>query len=52
MKKYYSSRREAISVRDQRNERCNVNHVYKMKFGRHKGMFFVGSYIEYLNYTS
>ena len=44
-KRYYKSLKEAKKVREERN----AEGVYKMKYGHHKGMYFVGDYIEYLN---
>lgn len=48
-KKYFSTRKEAIKVCEERNKRLDVNQVRKKKWGAHKGMFFVGSEIEWLN---
>lgn len=49
MKKYFNTRKEANKVCEERNKRLNVNQVRKKTWGRHKGMFFVGSDIEWLN---
>ena len=49
MKKYFNTRKDAINACEERNKRLNVNQVRKITFGKHKGMFFVGSEIEWLN---
>lgn len=52
MKKYFKTRKEALQVCAQRNERSNCNYfkVFKMPKGtRHHDEFAVCSYMEYLN---
>ena len=43
-KKYFASKKQALAVADYRRDRC-----FKMKYGKHKGQYFVGQEIEYLN---
>jgi len=45
-KKFFESKKQAIEVSRDRRTEC-----FKMKHGRNKGKFFVGSWIEWVNQT-
>lgn len=47
MKRYFNSKKEAIEVFKER--KTYVEGVYKVKHGRHKNQWFVGTYMEFLN---
>lgn len=47
--KYFKTRREAKKAQEERTERCNVNRIWRVKKGIHKGTFAVCSEIEWLN---
>lgn len=49
MKHYFNTKREAEAACKERNAITNCNGVYKISYGRHKGQYFVGSHLEYLN---
>ena len=44
LKEWFTSKKEAQTVAKERRQE-----VYKQKQGRHKGQYFVGSYIEFIN---
>lgn len=51
MKRYFNSKKQALNDRDSKNEKAGFRKVmvFKMKYGRNKGKFFVGSELEFLN---
>lgn len=54
-KLYFKSKSEALLVAKERNERkfSNSIGVYKMVKGtRHHGMYFVGTYLEWLHFAN
>jgi len=49
-RKWYDTKKEAIKARDEINKfRTGSVEVHKKKFGRNKGRFYLGSYIEFIN---
>lgn len=42
---YFDDRKTAIAVANERGK-----NAYRVKYGRHRGRYFVGSYIEYINF--
>jgi len=52
-RKWFDSRKEAIITMDEINKlRPSSVKVFKKKFGRNKGKFFVGSEFEFINLNS
>lgn len=54
MRLYFKSKAEAIKARDERNKRlCHARvEINKMTWGRHKGCYYVGTYMEWLNFAN
>lgn len=48
-KKWFDTKKEALTVRDERRKRFPDIGLFKKKEGRNKGRFFVGSEIEFIN---
>lgn len=47
MKKYFNTKKEAVEAF--KNRQPYAEGAYKVKYGRHKGQWFVGTYMEYIN---
>lgn len=54
MKKYFKSRSEALKECEKRNHTFpGIDEVHRMPKGtRHHGMYYVGSYLEWLNFAN
>lgn len=48
-KQWFSSKKEAIAAHEQRKDSPQNEGIYRQKEGRHKGQYFVGSYLDFIN---
>ena len=48
-KEWFASKKEALAAFELRKNSIAVDGVYRQKEGRHKGQYFVGTYLEFIN---
>lgn len=48
-REWFASKKEAIAAYEQRKNSISVDGVYRQKEGRHKGQYFVGNFIAFIN---
>ena len=47
-KQWFATKREAVAAYEQRKGIASIG-VYRQREGRHKGQYFVGTYLEFIN---